>query len=247
MPPIQLKSFDEFRAILHRGFVILCGSAVSFGPDRATLFLPGVDASTAWFYRLLARQLGTHIARSYHRDVLVTYAQEFVDGRYAALRRRTKFEEFIGRVANHWDHGPRRLEHSVLVADLLSALFECSENQFNLNHAAIAFLLRNRITDAILTTNFDNAIEQAVSNHRGYSCKVFGQIEEQGMTYLTDTDPDLALGPLRAAACTYRIALGPRAGQKVLDLQTVPTRGPSLTTGCCVSEHGFSLHAEVLR
>ena len=34
-------------------------------------------------------------------------------------------------------------------------------------------------------------------------------IEEQGMTYLTDTDPALALGPLQAAACTYRIALGP--------------------------------------
>ena len=37
-------------------------------------------------------------------------------------------------------------------------------------------------------------------------------IEEQGMTHLADTEPDLALGPLRAAACTYRIALGPRAG-----------------------------------
>jgi len=36
-------------------------------------------------------------------------------------------------------------------------------------------------------------------------------IEEQGMSYLADSDPDLALGPLRAAACTYRIALGPRA------------------------------------
>jgi hypothetical protein len=41
-------------------------------------------------------------------------------------------------------------------------------------------------------------------------------IEEQGMTYLADTDPDTPLGPLRAAACTYRIALGPWAGQKVL-------------------------------
>ncbi|MGH8473873.1 MAG: IS91 family transposase, partial [Gammaproteobacteria bacterium] len=39
-------------------------------------------------------------------------------------------------------------------------------------------------------------------------------IEEQGMSYLADTDPDLELAPLRAAACTYRIALGPRAGQK---------------------------------
>ncbi|MDQ3774070.1 MAG: hypothetical protein M3461_06730 [Pseudomonadota bacterium] len=59
-------------------------------------------------------------------------------------------------------------------------------------------------------------------------------IEEQGMTYLADTDPDLALGPLRAAACTYRIALGPRAGQKVLSLQTVPTQEGRLAP-CAVS------------
>ncbi|MGH8607280.1 MAG: transposase zinc-binding domain-containing protein, partial [Gammaproteobacteria bacterium] len=31
-------------------------------------------------------------------------------------------------------------------------------------------------------------------------------IEEQGMTYLEDTDPEAALAPLQAAACTYRIA-----------------------------------------
>jgi len=28
-------------------------------------------------------------------------------------------------------------------------------------------------------------------------------IEEPGMTYLADTDPDSALGPLQGAACTY--------------------------------------------
>jgi hypothetical protein len=42
-------------------------------------------------------------------------------------------------------------------------------------------------------------------------------LEEQGTTYFTET-PDLALGPLQAAACTYRIAVGPRAGQNVLSL-----------------------------
>ena len=51
-------------------------------------------------------------------------------------------------------------------------------------------------------------------------------IEEQGMSYLADTDADLALGPLRAAACTYRIAFGARVGQKVLSLQTLPTEPP---------------------
>jgi putative transposase len=71
-------------------------------------------------------------------------------------------------------------------------------------------------------------------------------IEEQGMSYLADTDADLALGPLRAAACTYRIAFGARAGQKVLSLQTLPTELPLTPVGC-VSAQGFSLHAEVCR
>ena len=70
-------------------------------------------------------------------------------------------------------------------------------------------------------------------------------IEEQGMSYLDDSDPDRALGPLRAAACTYRIALGPRAGQKVLTLQTVPSQAAPPTQQRCVNAQGFSLHAEV--
>ncbi|QBQ56289.1 hypothetical protein E3U44_18640 [Nitrosococcus wardiae] len=44
-------------------------------------------------------------------------------------------------------------------------------------------------------------------------------IEEEGMTYLADMESDVALAPLQSAACTYRIALGPRAGQKVLMLR----------------------------
>ena len=39
-------------------------------------------------------------------------------------------------------------------------------------------------------------------------------IEEQGMSYLADTDPDRALGSPQAAAGTYRTALGPRAGTR---------------------------------
>jgi hypothetical protein len=70
-------------------------------------------------------------------------------------------------------------------------------------------------------------------------------IEEQGITYLADTDRGSALGPLQAAACTYRIALGPRAGQKVLSLQTVPSQEASPTPQRCVNAQGFSLHAEV--
>jgi hypothetical protein len=65
------------------------------------------------------------------------------------------------------------------------------------------------------------------------------------MTYLADPDPETALGPLQAAACTYRIVLGPRAGQKVLSLQTIPSQEAPPTPQRCVNAQGFSLHAEV--
>jgi hypothetical protein len=48
--------------------------------------------------------------------------------------------------------------------------------------------------------------------------------EEQGMTYLEDTNADHPLMSLQAASCTYRIALGTCAGQKVLSLHTVASR-----------------------
>jgi hypothetical protein len=70
-------------------------------------------------------------------------------------------------------------------------------------------------------------------------------IEEQGMTYLADHDPKSAMLPLQAAACTYRIAFGPRAGQKVLSLQTVPSQAEQPAQERCVNAQGFSLHAEV--
>ncbi|MFZ9752664.1 MAG: transposase [Cyanobium sp.] len=46
-------------------------------------------------------------------------------------------------------------------------------------------------------------------------------VEEQGMTWLAETDPVNSLASLQAASCIYRIALGPRAGQKVLRLHAV--------------------------
>jgi hypothetical protein len=70
-------------------------------------------------------------------------------------------------------------------------------------------------------------------------------IEEQGMSYLADIDADNPLRPLQAASCTYRIALGPRAGQKVLSLQTISRRGEPSTPALCANAHGFSLHAAV--
>jgi hypothetical protein len=59
------------------------------------------------------------------------------------------------------------------------------------------------------------------------------------MSYLADIDADNPLRPLQAALCTYRIALGPRAGQKVLSLQTISRRGEPSMPAQCANAHGF--------
>ena len=62
---------------------------------------------------------------------------------------------------------------------------------------------------------------------------------------MADIDADNLLRSLQAASCTYRIALGPRAGQKVLSLRTVVRRDEKTTRALCVDAHGFSLHGGV--
>ena len=49
----------------------------------------------------------------------------------------------------------------------------------------------------------------------------------------------------QAASCSYRIALGPRAGQKVLSLRTLSGRDAKTSAGLCAAAQGFSLHAGV--
>ena len=53
------------------------------------------------------------------------------------------------------------------------------------------------------------------------------------------------LRPLQAAACTYRIAFGPRAGQKVMTLQGAMPRETDFKQTLCADINGFSLHAAV--
>jgi hypothetical protein len=65
------------------------------------------------------------------------------------------------------------------------------------------------------------------------------------VSYIADIDADNPLASLQAASCTYRIALGPRAGQKVLSLRTVAGRDEKTTSALCADAHGFSLHAGV--
>ena len=67
-------------------------------------------------------------------------------------------------------------------------------------------------------------------------------VEEEGQTYLADNDADSdearTLRPLQAAACTYRIAFGPRAGQKVLTVQGVMPREKGFKQDLC-ADTGF--------
>jgi hypothetical protein len=74
-------------------------------------------------------------------------------------------------------------------------------------------------------------------------------VEEQGQTYMADNDGDSdearVLRPLQAAACTYRIAFGPRAGQKVLTVQGTMPREADFKQDLCADIDGFSLHAAV--
>jgi hypothetical protein len=74
-------------------------------------------------------------------------------------------------------------------------------------------------------------------------------VEEEGSTYMADNDGDSdearALRPLQAAACTCRIAFGPRAGQKVLTVQGAMPRETDFEQPLCADSNGFSLHAAV--
>ena len=74
-------------------------------------------------------------------------------------------------------------------------------------------------------------------------------VEDMGQTYLAEPDTEgeesRTLRPLQAAAITYRIAFGPRAGQKVLTLRGAMPREDRARQPQCADIDGFSLHAAV--
>jgi len=73
-------------------------------------------------------------------------------------------------------------------------------------------------------------------------------IEEMGQTCLAEPDDGeeaRTLRPLQAAAITYRIAFGPRAGQKMLTLRGAMPREAAARQPLCADIDGFSLHAAV--
>ncbi len=74
-------------------------------------------------------------------------------------------------------------------------------------------------------------------------------VEDLGQTYLAEPDADgeeaRTLRPLQAAAITYRIAFGHRAGQKVLTLRGTMPPETTARQALCADIDGFSLHAAV--
>ena len=59
------------------------------------------------------------------------------------------------------------------------------------------------------------------------------------------SDDARLLRPLQAAGCNYRIAFGPRAGQKVLAVQGTMPGETDFKQSLCAESNGFSLHAAV--
>lgn len=162
-----LRKLDDLLGQLTVPPVLLCGSAISLLGPNATSFLPSVDeALNAWLL-FVAEYLDSQMGSvSYYDRTIASYARALAGtGRYSALRRGTKFEDFVSLVR---DAGGN-------YETLLEAFFICDRSEFNLNHSAIAFLLRHRYVRAILTTNFDEGIENA-----------FGGLHK---IIVSDTDP----------------------------------------------------------
>lgn len=69
-------------------------------------------------------------------------------------------------------------------------------------------------------------------------------VRDQDTTYLKLDEHDSGFDRLQAASITYRVAYGPRAGQKILTLQGLPTTKKS-NDRIAVQMSGFSMHAGV--
>ena len=72
-------------------------------------------------------------------------------------------------------------------------------------------------------------------------------VEDIGQAYRAEPDAEddeaRTLRPLQAAAVTYRIAFGRRAGRNVLTLRGAMTREATARQPLCADIDGFSLHA----
>jgi hypothetical protein len=99
-------------------------------------------------------------------------------------------------------------------------------------------------TNAELARLLERIVQRilALRTRRGH----WVQEPETGLAYLNDPSPDDPLLLLHAAAESYRIALGPRAGKKAMHVRTLEAQ-ESVTGQRCVESNGLSLHANVSR
>jgi len=81
----------------------------------------------------------------------------------------------------------------------------------------------------------------------GQGLQVIVGLQCQPRRSITDTEGEESrtLRPLQAAAITYRIAFGPRAGQKVLSVRGAMPREGAARQPLCADIGGFNLHAAV--
>lgn len=111
--------------------------------------------------------------------------------------------------------------------------------------AAPAFVEVDAPTDDALYALLQTAIARLIKMLTRRSVLV----EEMRRTYLAEPDADgqeaRTLRPLHAAAVTYRIAFGPRAGQKVFTLRGAMPREATARQQLCADIDGFSLHVVV--
>ncbi len=149
-----ITTIAELKPLLKDHFVILFGSAISGVMEPK---LPMIDGVMNTFLE----QTSSRLAVGTYRDkVIAGYAKNLVNGYHHVLLKQTKFENFIFDL--------QRSVGKQVVDDLFVRLFSCIGKQYNLNHAAIAFLLRKGKCLAALTTNFDNQLELSLPGLKTY-------------------------------------------------------------------------------
>ncbi|MBZ0284014.1 MAG: SIR2 family protein [Anaerolineae bacterium] len=140
-----ISSPEALNEALGDSFVILCGSAIS-GVQQP--HVPMVTQVENAVLEIIASQLklGTRT-----EQLVAEYAIALTTGQHKRLLQRTKFEAFLWRL--------QRAIGKDQVDDLLYRIYTCTGDEYGPNHAAIAYLLKQRKCLFCLTTNFDNAIE----------------------------------------------------------------------------------------
>ncbi len=132
---------------LESAFLLFVGSAVS------GMNIPRVPMALTVLEEILLRAAKVLQQGSYGDRLLAKYALALVSGHLRPILETTKFEEFLWQIETV--AGREALD------DLLERLYACHSGEFGPNQSAIAYLLKERVCLACLTTNFDNSIELA--------------------------------------------------------------------------------------